>query len=60
MRLAEVQKKARSFGIRDTWKFPKKALIKAIQRKEGNFDCFATAQGSCAQMECCWRTDCLK
>jgi hypothetical protein len=35
-------------------------LIRAIQRKEGNFDCFATAhEGVCDQGGCLWRTDCF-
>jgi len=61
MRLGEVEKKARGMGIRDTWKFSKKELIKTIQRKEGNFDCFGSAKNnSCGQMACCWREDCLR
>jgi hypothetical protein len=35
-------------------------LIKAIQIKEGNFDCFATAYGGvCDQTGCRWREDCF-
>ena len=60
MRLSEIEKKARTRGVRDTWKYSKKELIKEIQRKEGNFDCFGTAQGNCAQFACCWREDCLR
>lgn len=60
MRLSEVEKKARQVGLNDTWKYSKKDLIKAIQRKEGNFDCFGSARNSCNQMACCWRPDCLK
>lgn len=60
MRLSEIEKKARSLDIKDTWKLSKKDLIKTIQRREGNFDCFATARNSCDQMVCCWRGDCLR
>lgn len=60
MRLGEVEKRARLMGIGDTWKFSKKELIKTIQRKEGNFDCFGNAKNSCSQMACCWREDCLR
>ncbi|MDD5596000.1 MAG: SAP domain-containing protein [Candidatus Omnitrophica bacterium] len=60
MRLSEVEKKARTKGVRDTWKYSKKELIKEIQRREGNFDCFGTAKGSCVQMACCWREDCVR
>jgi hypothetical protein len=60
MRLSEIEKKARQVGVRDTWKFSKKDLIKTIQVKEGNFDCFGTALDNCDQMACCWRSDCIK
>lgn len=60
MRLSAIEKKAKGVGIKDTWKYSKKDLIKTIQRNEGNFDCFSTAKGSCAQISCCWREDCLR
>lgn len=34
-------------------------MIRAIQRAEGNFDCFATASAYCDQDNCCWRSACL-
>jgi len=38
----------------------KKNIIRAIQRAEGNFDCFGTATaGICDQINCLWRDDCL-
>lgn len=60
MRISEIEKKARAVGIKDTWKYSKKDLIKTIQRKEGNYDCFGTAKNSCDQLACCWKDDCLK
>jgi hypothetical protein len=34
-------------------------LIRAIQRAEGNSDCFATMHvNDCNQANCLWRTDC--
>lgn len=61
MRLGEIEKKARGLGIKDTWKYSKKDLVKTIQRIEGNFDCFGTASNSyCDQLLCCWREDCLR
>lgn len=60
MRLSEIEKKAKSLGIKDTWRLSKKELVKTIQRKEGNFDCFASARTSCDQMVCSWRGDCIK
>ncbi len=59
MRLVEIEKKAHKLGIRNTWKYSKKDLIKSIQRAEGNFDCFGKAKGYCGQLACCWRVDCL-
>ncbi len=36
-------------------------IVRAIQRAEGNFDCFGTAiRGVCSQAQCLWRTDCFK
>ena len=36
-------------------------IIRAIQRKEGNFDCYASAHaGECDQGACLWRLDCLE
>lgn len=60
MRLSDIEKKARSMGIKDTWKFSRKELIKSIQKSEGNYPCFGTAQSSCDQTGCSWRNDCLK
>ena len=59
MRLLEIEKMGRSLGINETWKLSKKELIKGIQRKDGNKECFATSTRSvCGQMDCCWRSDC--
>lgn len=60
MRLIQIEKKARSLGVKDTWKYSKKDLIRTIQCKEGNFDCFGTASDYCDQLTCCWREDCLR
>lgn len=60
MRLTEIERKARALGINETWRLSKKDLIKTIQHREGNFDCFGTARGFCDQTACCWRSECLK
>lgn len=60
MRLSEVEKKAKNMGIKDTWKYSKKELIKTIQRQEGNNQCFNTAKPCCSELVCCWREDCLR
>ena len=59
MRLSEIEKKAKGMGIKDTWKFTKKDLIKTIQRTEGFSDCFGT-RSSCAETVCCWKGDCVR
>lgn len=60
MRLSEIEKKASSLGIKDCRKLSKKDLIKSIQKKEGNFDCFGSAKKGCSQLACCWMSDCVK
>lgn len=59
VKLAEIQKKAGSLGIKNTQKKSKTDLIRAIQKQEGNFDCFGTSKGYCDQDSCMWRSDCL-
>jgi len=36
------------------------ALIRSIQRAEGNPDCFRRAQLGCDQIDCAWRKYCLE
>lgn len=58
MKMQEIRAKAKALGINSFGK--KKAdLIREIQRAEGNFDCFGTAQGYCDQLDCCFRSLCL-
>ena len=60
MNMKEIQQIAKAQGIKPR-KLPKTALIRTIQRNEGNFDCFATAHnGECNQPNCLWREDCIK
>jgi len=58
MTVKELQKKARTLGIKLAG-LRKTELIKAIQIAEGNFDCFGSARGSCDQMTCLFRKECL-
>ncbi len=58
MKMQEVRLKAKNLGINSFGK-TKAELIREIQRKEGNFDCFGSAQGSCDQETCCFRSVCL-
>jgi len=59
MHLNTIRTIAKTQGI-NTQKLDKPTLIRAIQRQEGNFDCFGSAaNGFCDQGECLWRGDCL-
>ncbi|HSD97064.1 MAG TPA: hypothetical protein VLB06_07970 [Sulfuricaulis sp.] len=59
MKIQRVREIARAQGL-DPGQAGKGELIKAIQIKEGNFDCFATAYGGvCDQTGCRWREDCF-
>jgi|AMWB02.1.fsa_nt_gi hypothetical protein len=35
------------------------AMIRSIQRTEGNTDCFRRGQADCDQVNCAWRQYCL-
>ena len=60
MNLKDIKGIAQKQGVK-TGKMKKEEIIRAIQRAEGNFDCFGTgAAGHCLQSGCLWREDCLK
>ena len=59
MTVKELQKMAKGFDIRPR-DFKKAELIKAIQKAEGNFDCFGTAYNYRDQGNCLFRKDCLR
>jgi len=59
MKMEEIRSKAKAMGIK-TARMSKGDIILAIQRAEGNFECFGAAtEGVCDQMSCAWREDCL-
>lgn len=59
MNMQNVRDIAKQLGLK-TSRMTKMALIREIQRTEGNFDCFARAEsGFCDQEACVWRDDCL-
>ena len=59
MKLEDVRGIAKSKGV-DPAKLSKTRLIKTLQIREGNFDCFATAYGGeCDRADCLWRPDCF-
>lgn len=58
MKMQELRVMAKALGINSFGK-TKPDLIREIQRAEGNFDCFGTAEGFCDQQECRFRSLCL-
>ncbi len=58
MKMQEIRSMAKTLGINSFGK-TKVELIKEIQRKEGNFDCYGTAKGYCDQNECIFRPSCI-
>lgn len=59
MKMQEVRTMAKAMGITSFGK-SKAELIREMQRKEGNFDCYGTAVGYCDQVACCFRSSCLE
>ncbi|MCL5966838.1 MAG: Rho termination factor N-terminal domain-containing protein [Deltaproteobacteria bacterium] len=58
MRIQEIRALAKKRGI-NSGRMGKADLIRAIQRDEGNFECYGTAvDGYCDQGGCAWRRDC--
>jgi len=58
MKMNEIRSLSKNLGITSFGK-SKSELIKEIQRKQGNFDCFGTAMDYCDQLECIFRASCL-
>ncbi|HEY0721839.1 MAG TPA: SAP domain-containing protein [Gammaproteobacteria bacterium] len=59
MQIQAIRTIAKAQGI-TPHKMDKHTLIRTIQRQEGNFDCFGSAnEGFCDQGGCLWRHDCL-
>jgi hypothetical protein len=59
MKMQDIRLMGKKLGINSFGK-TKAELIRSIQREEGNFDCFGTAEGSCDQVECSFRALCLQ
>lgn len=58
MKLDEVKQIAKERGLQSR-NMKKADLIRAIQRDEGNADCYNTnSVESCGQLSCLWRDDC--
>lgn len=59
MDLKQIKKIAKTKGVAPG-AMKKDEIIRAIQRAEGNFDCFGSASsGHCTQQDCFWRQDCI-
>jgi hypothetical protein len=59
MKMQEVREIAKKWNIK-TVNMKKTDLIRAIQRAEGNTDCFDTGYADkCGQYNCLWREDCI-
>lgn len=59
MKIQEIKAIAKTRGIK-AGNLKKPELIQAIQKAEGNFDCFGSAtSGYCDQTNCLWHEDCL-
>jgi len=60
VKMQDVRALGRKNGLRFGVGVTKVEAIRAIQRAEGNFDCFARAgSGYCDQLSCLFRTECL-
>ena len=60
MKIHDIREIAKQNGV-NVGRLNKIELIRAIQRAEGNNDCFATPYvRECNQMNCLWRKDCMK
>lgn len=59
MTVTEIRERAQAMGLSGLAKLRKGEIIRAIQRAEGNQDCFGVEwRFDCQQFDCCWRTDC--
>lgn len=59
MEMEEVRAIARKRGV-EPGLMEKTGLIRAIQRAEGNLECYGTAtEIECEQEDCLWREDCF-
>jgi len=58
MKMQEVRAIAKDLGVNSFGK-SKVELIKEIQRKQGNFDCYGSVTDYCDQLDCLFRSSCL-
>ncbi len=60
MNVNEVKKRAVDLGVKVMKGLKKADMIHAIQKAEGNNECFGHSIDFCGQNDCAWRKDCLK
>jgi len=58
MKIQEIRKIAKKWGIDTSVRRSKKDLIRDIQTREGNTPCFRTKKE--CENDCLWKEDCLK
>jgi predicted metal-binding transcription factor (methanogenesis marker protein 9) len=58
MKMEQLREIAKKYHLRSVG-VTKAELIRAIQRAEGNFDCFGSAERWCDQSACLYRDLCL-
>lgn len=55
----EIRERGQQIGVPLTARMRKGEMIRAIQRAEGNQDCFGSPwRFDCPWTECCWKDDC--
>ncbi len=59
MKFNDIRKIAKSMDI-NTYRMKKVDVIRAIQNRENNIECYGTDRvRSCNELSCSWRDDCL-
>ncbi len=59
MELREIREMAKALGV-DATGMGKAEVVRAVQRAEGEVDCYASAAAEeCDQEDCMWREDCF-
>lgn len=59
MKMTDIGKKAKDLGIEPAG-MKKADLVHAIQRAEGNTECYGQFGTGCPFTSCCFRSDCRK
>lgn len=59
MTVNEIRQQAQQHGLALPLRMRKGEMIRAIQRAEGNQDCFGSSwRFDCPWSDCCWQNDC--